>query len=217
MLSINRITVKFGELTILRSLSLEVADKTIVGLVGRNGAGKTTTFKSIMGFVPIVSGEIRLNDQDILSFPPRHRIRLGIGYMPEDRRLIGQLTVRENLLLPIWTQGQKDDQELLETIYNLMPEVKKIASQRASQLSGGQQKLVAMARSLLTSRKLLLLDEPMEGIAFALATKMAEAIKSFQEREPDLTILVAESDLNRMRLLTENIYTIERGEIVQGR
>jgi branched-chain amino acid transport system ATP-binding protein len=214
MLNIQSVTVKFGGLTILRSLTLEVPQKSIVGLVGRNGAGKTTMLKSIMGLVPIASGQIMLEGQDLTSVAPVHRVRLGIGYMPEDRRLIGSLTVQENILLPAWVQGKKEDQDLLEPIYQLLPEVKSFASQRATQLSGGQQKLVALARSLLVARKVLLLDEPMEGVAFALCTRIAEAIQLFQEREPGLSILVGESDLNRMQLLTKNIYTIERGEIV---
>jgi branched-chain amino acid transport system ATP-binding protein len=216
MLDIKSVTVKFGEITILRSLSLGVPQKSIVGLVGRNGAGKTTTLKSIMGLVPITSGEVKLDGQDLKPVPPQHRVRLGIGYMPEDRRLIGSLTVQENILLPVWAQGKKKTQDSLEPIYDLLPEIKNVASYRAAQLSGGQQKLVALARSLLVARKLLLLDEPMEGVAYALSARLGEAIQRFQEKEPDLSIFIAESDLNRVKLFTQNIYTIERGELVSG-
>jgi branched-chain amino acid transport system ATP-binding protein len=216
VLRLTRVTVKFGELTILRSLSLEVPVGSIVGLVGRNGAGKTTTLKSIVGLVPVVSGEVRLDGQDLVPLSPHARVRLGIGYMPEDRRLIGPLTVQENLLLPAWVQGHRDTSERLEAIYHFLPEVRALASRRASQLSGGQQKLVALARSLVNARKLLLLDEPMEGIAPALSTRMAQVVREFLGLNRDLAVLVAESDLNRVRLLTESIYTIERGEVVQG-
>ena len=221
MLRISRITVKFGKLTILRSLSLDVPSGAIVGLVGRNGAGKTTTLKSIIGLVPVVSGEILLDGQNILTLSPRNRVKLGVSYMPEDRRLIAPLSVHDNLLLPAWAQGREDAEDLLQAVYGLSPEfgnmLKNFAPQRASQLSGGQQKLVALARSVLTVRKLLLLDEPLEGVAIALGAKLAESVRKLQKREPDLSILVAESDLNRMRLFTDNILTIERGEVIQAK
>jgi len=201
MLKIDRITVKFGELNVLRSLTLEVSRGTMVGLVGGNGAGKTTIMKSLMGLVPVDSGEITLQ-----------RVRLGIGYMPEDRRLIGPLTVEDNLLLPAWAQGRKHAN--LDAVYDLIPEVKALIHQKGTQLSGGQQKLVALARSFATADKLLLLDEPMEGVSLALSSRMAEAIQGLKERKPDLSILAAESDLTRMRLLTDNISTVERGEIL---
>ena len=215
MLKVNGVTVRTGEITILRSLTLEVPPGAIVGLVGRNGAGKTTTLKSIMGLVPVASGQVRLDGVDLLPLPPHHRARLGIGYMPEDRRLIGPLTVQENILLPTWALGQEVPEERLKAVYTLLPEVRELAPRRASQLSGGQQKLVALARSLLVARKLLLLDEPLEGIAPALATRLAGVIRAFLGQEKDFSVLVAESDLARVRLFTESIYTIERGEVIQ--
>ncbi|GBD11956.1 High-affinity branched-chain amino acid transport ATP-binding protein LivF [bacterium HR23] len=215
MLQVQQVTVRIGGLTILRSLSLEVPAGKIVGLVGRNGAGKTTTFKSILGLVPVVAGQIRLDGADLLAFPPHERARVGIGYMPEDRRLIGPLTVRENLLLSWWAQGRQEVGERLEEVFRLLPEVAELAPRRASQLSGGQQKLVALARSLLNARRLLLLDEPLEGVSPALSARLAEAVRRFQEKERSLAILVAESDLKRMRLFTQDIYTIERGEVIQ--
>lgn len=213
MLKVQGLTVRIGEITILRSLNLEVQPGSIVGLVGRNGAGKTTTLKSIMGLVPIASGYIFLDGQDLLRIPPFYRGRLGIGYMPEDRRIIGSLTVQDNILLPAWAQGLPKTQQRLETVYSVLPEVKALAHRRAAQLSGGQQKLVALARSLLSARKLLLLDEPLEGVAPALAIQLAEGVQSFRKLEPNLSILVAESDVNRMHLFTDEIYTIERGEV----
>lgn len=212
MLKIDRITVKFGELNVLRSLTLEVSRGTMVGLVGGNGAGKTTIMKSLMGLVPVDSGEIILDDQKVHLMDTLQRVRLGIGYMPEDRRLIGPLTVEDNLLLPAWAQGRKHAN--LDAVYDLIPEVKALIHQKGTQLSGGQQKLVALARSFATADKLLLLDEPMEGVSLALSSRMAEAIQGLKERKPDLSILAAESDLTRMRLLTDNISTVERGEIL---
>ncbi|HSC70428.1 MAG TPA: ATP-binding cassette domain-containing protein, partial [Candidatus Methylomirabilis sp.] len=180
------------------------------GLVGRNGAGKTTTLRSIVGLVPILGGSISLNGQNLSSRSPHERARLGIGYLPEDRRLIGSLTVQENLLLPLWAAGQNNDQKRLAFVYDLMPEVKRLADRRAAALSGGQQKMVALARAVMAGRTLLLLDEPFEGLAPLLSRHLAEVIRALR----DVAVLVTESDVNRMRLLTDQICTIERGEMV---
>jgi branched-chain amino acid transport system ATP-binding protein len=210
VLEVRDVYVKLAGFIILRGVSLEVPDDSIVGLVGRNGAGKTTTLKSIVGLVPVVSGAIRLGGQDLTRLAPHARPRLGVGYLPEDRRLIGALTVEENLLLPAWATGQAQSQERLAFLYDLMPEVKPLAGRRATTLSGGQQKMVALARAMMTSAKLLLLDEPLEGLAPALSRRLAEVVRGIR----GMAVLVTESDTNRMRMLTDQICTIERGEIV---
>jgi len=215
MLHVRGMSVKISELTILRRLSLEVPARSMVGLVGRNGAGKTTTLRSIMGLIPAVSEGITLGGEDVSGLPAHGRARYGIGYMPEDRRLISTLTVQENILMPAWAVGLRDPSERLTAIYRLLPEVKALASRSAAQLSGGQQKLVALARSFINARQLLLLDEPFEGIATAFAQKLADAIRRFQDQQEGLAVLVAESDLKRARLLAQKIYVIERGEIMQ--
>ena len=214
MLSVQRLIVQLGGLAILRSLSLEVPAGGIVGLVGRNGAGKTTTLRSIMGLVPVVSGNVVLDGHELVRLPPFERGRLGIGYMPEDRRLIGSLTVKDNLLVPAWGQGRRDADERWDAVATLLPEVAALGRRQASQLSGGQQKLVALGRALFCAHRLLLLDEPMEGVSPALSARMAEVVRAFQATKADLTVLVAESDVNRVRLLTGHIATIERGEVV---
>jgi len=215
MLQVRGMSVKLGDLTILRRLSLEVPARGRVGLVGRNGAGKTTTLRSIMGLIPAVSEGITLGGEDVSGLSAHGRARYGIGYMPEDRRLISTLTVQENILMPAWAVGIRDPSERLTAIYRLLPEVKALASRSAAQLSGGQQKLVALARSFINARQLLLLDEPFEGIATAFAQKLADAIRRFQDQQEGLAVLVAESDLKRARLLAQKIYVIERGEIMQ--
>lgn len=216
MLEVRNAFVKISELTILRGLSLEVPEGSTVALVGRNGAGKTTTLRTIMGLVPAASEGIRLDGKELSGLPAYERAKYGIGYMPEDRRLISTMTVQENILMPAWAVGLKEAAERLATIYRLLPEVKGLAQRSAAQLSGGQQKLVALARSFINGRKLLLLDEPFEGIATALAQKLAGVIRRFQDHEAGLAVLLAESDLKRARLLAERIYVIERGEIVEG-
>ncbi len=211
-LELEGVHVNIREFVILRGVSLTVPAGQIVGLVGRNGAGKTTTLKSIMGLVAVRSGAIRLDGQDLLQTPAYERARMGIGYMPEDRRLIGTLTVEENILMPAWATRMNGYAERLNLIYSLMPEVKELAGRRAAQLSGGQQKMVALGRALMTGTKLLLLDEPFEGLAPALSQKFSALIHSLQEQ--GLAVLVAESDLKLISSIAEQIYTIERGEIL---
>lgn len=214
-LEVRDLYVKLGGFQVLRGVSLDVPENSIVGLVGRNGAGKTTTLKSIAGLVPIASGEIRLGGQELTRLAPHHRPRLGLGYLPgylpEDRRLIGSMTVEDNLLLPAWATRQPGSKERLIFLYNLMPELQPLARRRAEALSGGQQKMVALARAMMTGAKLLLLDEPLEGLSPGLSRRLAEVIRSLR----GVSVLVTESDINRMHLLTDQIYTIERGEILR--
>lgn len=215
MLEVSNIAVEIGSTSILRGLGLNVPGGSIVGLVGRNGAGKTTTLRTIMGLVPLSGGDIHLGGQSIAPLPAHERTRLGIGYLPEDRRLIAALTVEDNLMLPAQAVRLEYAQEKLETIYGLLPEVRKTASFRALNLSGGQQKLVALGRSFVTGTRLLLLDEPFEGVSTALSRRLAEAIRTYQEKVPDLAVLVAESDLKRAAMLTDRAYVIERGEVIE--
>ncbi len=215
MLDVKNITVKISAFTILRGLTLEVPTGSIIALVGRNGAGKTTTMRSIMGLVSVTEGKISLDGHNLGPLPPHDRAKLGIGYLPEDRRLISALTAEENLLIPAQALGLPSVEVRLDTIYGLLPEVKVVAGRKAMQLSGGQQKLVALARSFVNSKKVLLLDEPFEGISTALSRKLAQAIHEFQKAEDGLSVLVAESDLKRALMLTDKIYVIERGEVVE--
>lgn len=215
MLGVKNITVKISAFTILRGLTLQVPTGSIVALVGRNGAGKTTTMRSIMGLLSVTEGKISLDGHDLGPLAPHHRAKLGIGYLPEDRRLISALTVEENLLMPAQAVGLPGAEARLKTIYGLLPEVNMVATRKAMELSGGQQKLVALGRSFVNGKKLLLLDEPFEGISRALSRKLAQAVQKFQEAGEGLSVLVAESDLKRAALVTDRVYVIERGEVVE--
>ena len=148
----------------------------MAGLIGRNGAGKTTLMKSIMGLLKQSSGTIAFDGADLLAAKTHARTRLGIGYMPEDRRLIPDLTVEENVLVPAWAAHLADAAARLEKVYRLIPELREFAPRKGSQLSGGQQKLVALGRALMCGTRLLLLDEPFEGVAPALAQRLAEVV-----------------------------------------
>jgi branched-chain amino acid transport system ATP-binding protein len=215
VLRVEGITVAISAVTILRGLSLAVETGAIVGLVGRNGAGKTTTIRTIMGLIHPSSGRVDLDGNRLDGMSSYMRARLGIGYLPEDRRLVGSLSVRDNLLIPAQASGVPDHDERLRRIFDLMPELGEWSARRASTLSGGQQKIVALARALVNARKLLLLDEPFEGISTALSRRLAQTVRDFQQAEHGVAVLVAESDLKRAAMLTRRAFVIERGEVIE--
>src|SRR5215831_16209756 len=189
MLSLTNLEVSIGAVQVLRSVSLEVPKGAMVGLVGRNGAGKTTLMRSAMGLAQVASGELRFGDIDLRALPAHERARRGIGYMPEDRRLIPELSVEENVLLPAWASRLDGIDARLRRIRELIPEIAQHGGRKAMQLSGGQQKLVALARALMCGTSLLLLDEPFEGVAPALAQRLAEVIASLKKE--GLSVLVS--------------------------
>ena len=212
LLTLDNVRVPIQGAEVLRGVSLSVPRGGLVALVGRNGAGKTTTLRSVMGLLPLAGGRIVVDGTDLATVPPFRRAQLGIGYVPEERRLIGRLTVADNVLLPTWATKTANASQRLESIYALMPELRPLAERKAAQLSGGQQKMVALARALVSAAKLLLLDEPFEGLSPGLGGKLAATIREVQRS--GVSVLVAESDLKRVAFV-EQIYTIERGEIVQ--
>ena len=181
----------------------------MIGLIGRNGAGKTTTLRAIMGHLPIGSGTIHFDGHDLSRLPPHKRAGAGIGYMPEDRGLVPELSVEENILVPLWATGVIDTTSRLAFVYKVLPELYEMRDRRALLLSGGQQKLVALARALTVGTRLLLLDEPFEGVAPALSARLSEVIASL--RGSELSVLIAQSDLNHSRSLLDAEIRIERG------
>lgn len=212
ILSLQSIDVNIQSVPILRGLSLDVAEGEIVGLVGRNGAGKTTTMRTIMGLTKPIGGSVTLDGQDMTRFEAYRRPPLGIGYMPEDRRLVPDLTVEENMLLPAWVNRDLDKDGGLKFNYDLMPELHAMRERKALLLSGGQQKLVALGRALLAGPRLLLLDEPFEGVAPALAQRLTEVIVTLKDEKR--SALIAQSELSHSVSLLDREYTIERGEII---
>ena len=213
MLSITSLHVSIESVQVLRGLSLTVADGTMVGLVGRNGAGKTTLMRSVMGHLAPSQGSIMFEGQDLASVPRHGRAALGIGYMPEDRGLVPELTVEENILVPVWASRTLQEAARLEFVYGVLPELKEMRGRRALLLSGGQQKLVALARALAVGTRLLLLDEPFEGVAPALSNRLAEVIGGLRARQTSgqVSVLIAQSDLNHTRSLIDTEFVIERG------
>lgn len=209
MLSIDQVDVTIQSVRALRGFSLNVAPGSMVGLVGRNGAGKTTLLRTIMGQLKPTSGRVAWDGVDLAGVPRHGRAALGFGYMPEDRGLVPELTVEENILVPIWVSKTLDPQERLARVYEVLPELTAMRERRALLLSGGQQKLVALARALAVGTRLLLLDEPFEGVARALSQRLSEVI--FGLRGKDLTVLIAQSELNHSASMLDQEVVIERG------
>ena len=211
MLSLNKINVDIGPVGILKNASLDLSQGEMVGLIGRNGAGKTTLLKTIMGILKTKSGEIKFENEDLVIHPSEKRAQMLIGYMPEDRRLIPSMTSEENIMIPVWAVGLDDWNERLEWIYQIIPEAKDLKDRPSTSLSGGQQKLIALSRALMVGRKLLLLDEPTEGIAPALTKRIIEILNSLKKQ--GVTTLVAESNEKHYGKMLDHTFIIERGEI----
>ena len=218
MLELTDVSVDIAGAPVLRSISLSVPSGGRVALIGRNGAGKTTTLRALMGLLPIKGGRITIQGEDMTGVPAHHRARLGVGYAPEDRRLFGSFTVEENLLLPaqVLKLGTIEINRRLEAVYALLPELRDLAQRKAAGLSGGQGKMVALGRAMMVGSKAILLDEPFQGLAPALALRYAEALKRLRAALPNVAILITESNPELLRPLVEQTYVIERGEISAG-
>ena len=211
MLSLNKINVDIGPVGILKNASLNLSQGEMIGLIGRNGAGKTTLLKTIMGILKTKSGEIAFENEDLVTLPSEKRAQMLIGYMPEDRRLIPSMSSEENIMIPVWAVGLDDWKERLEWIYKIIPEAKDLKDRPSTSLSGGQQKLIALSRALMVGRKLLLLDEPTEGIAPALTKRIIEILNNLKKQ--GVTTLVAESNEKHYEKMLDRTFIIERGEI----
>jgi len=218
MLELDGISTYRGQAQILRGVSLRVGDGEAVCLVGRNGAGKTTTIDTIMGLLPARAGRITFQGRDITRQPAHQRARGGIGYAPEDCGIFPDLTVAENFELSRWLARPRDvasgadpggqDQR----IFAIFPEVKTFTQRRGLHLSGGQKKMVAIARALSLSPSILLLDEPLEGLAPVVVTRFIEAVKSIKAM--GISVLIAESNLLNATRVADRLYAIDRGEII---
>jgi branched-chain amino acid transport system ATP-binding protein len=212
MLTVKKVSVKIGAILALKNFSLKIKEGEMIALIGRNGAGKTTLLKSIMGVNKLASGQIEFKGFDLDNSTSNVRAALGIGYMPEDRGLIPELTVEENILLPAWSLKNLDSKERLELVYKIMPELKGMSDRKALLLSGGQQKMAALGRALVSGTELLLLDEPFEGVAPALSQRLGEVIKGLKEQ--NLSIILSQSELNHTEDIFDKKFIIERGENV---
>lgn len=209
LLELQSAQVSIQNVEVLRQFSLRIEAGQMVGLIGRNGAGKTTVMRTLMGHLPLLGGQLTFDGTDLKSLPAHDRALLGIGYMPEDRGLVPELTVEENICLPLWLQPALDLRQRLAFVYDVLPELVPMRERKAMLLSGGQQKLVALARALTIGRRLLLLDEPFEGVAPALSQRLSEVVAGL--RGSGLSVLISQSDLNHSRSLLDAEVVIERG------
>ncbi len=210
MLEVEGIHTFYGLSHILFDVSLKVDAGQIVCLLGRNGAGKTTTLKSIMGLNPPSMGQIRLNNENITGIAPYRLARKGIGYVPDDRRIFADLSVNENLEIAarIGPGGEEWDKE---KVYDLFPALKFIQNRKGGLLSGGEQKMLAIARALMTNPQFVLLDEPTEGLAPGLVKTLEERIHKL--KEAGLTVLLAEQNIKFTLELSDYGYIIDNGRI----
>ena len=211
ILQMEGVVTGYGQSQVVHGISLGVDQGEIVCLLGRNGAGKTTTLRSIMGLTPPRAGSIRYRGAEIGGRPPYAIARLGIGYVPDDRRIFPDLTVEENLELGRRSAGRADGPWSLARVHALFPALRDLRSQRGTHLSGGEQKMLALGRALMGNPDLLLLDEPVEGLAPLVVTHLVDALR--QIRQTGVTILLADQNLKFCRKVAERGYIMEKGHI----
>jgi len=215
MLSVRDLAVDIQGSRVLRDVSFSVGQGELVCFVGRNGAGKTTTLRSIMGFRKPVSGTIEFEEQTIVGLQPFQIARLGVGYAPEESEVFGELTVAENIAMPTWTcPNPRPAEERIAAAYKVFPRLERYRERGGQALSGGERKMVSIARALALGPKLLLLDEPTEGLSPAIVPSIVEGLASI--RQLGHAVLIAESNLHHVPEYTTRLYVIERGEIVFG-
>jgi branched-chain amino acid transport system ATP-binding protein/urea transport system ATP-binding protein len=214
MLRLEQLSAGYGRTVVLDSLALEVGDAEVVAVIGRNGVGKTTTLKALMGIIPARSGRIWLDGEDITALPAHARARRGIGYVPQGRDIFPALTVTENLLVAAYGSRRGGRHERLDELFDDYPVLADKRSARAGSLSGGQQQLLALARALMTSPRVLLLDEPSEGIQPSLVDQIADIVSRLN-RERRISVVLVEQNLDFAADVAERAYVMDKGRIVR--
>jgi branched-chain amino acid transport system ATP-binding protein len=213
MLNLSDLKVDIEGSRILNGIGLSVAAGELVCLVGRNGAGKTTTFRSIMGYRRVVSGSIRFEGDDLTKLPTWQIAQRGIGFSPEESEVYADLTVAENIELSTWTRPSGRPANIrIEEAYSVFPKLRQYLARGGAQLSGGERKMVSIARALTLDPKLLLLDEPFEGLSPAIIPWIAEGVASI--RAMGKGVLIAESNVHHIPDYVDRIYVLERGEVM---
>ena len=217
LLEVDDINTYRGPAHILRGVSINVASDEVVALVGRNGAGRTTIIESITGLLPVRSGHIRFRGEEITSLPPHRRAKRGIGYAPENSGIFPELTVAENLMISRWLSAKTeraaatgDDTET--RVFAVFPEIRPLAGRQGLNLSGGQKKMVAIARAMALAPHLMILDEAFEGLAPAVVKRFREAVMTIKSM--GIALLIAESNLMSATAIADRVYVLDRGEIV---
>jgi branched-chain amino acid transport system ATP-binding protein len=213
LLEVDDINAYRGPAHVLRGVSINVGTDEVVALVGRNGAGRTTIIESITGLLPMRSGRIRFRDEDITALPPHRRARCGIGYAPENSGIFPDLTVAENLMISQWLTAKTGRGGCSEEgALRVFPEIRPLLGRQGLNLSGGQKKMVAIARAMVLAPYLLILDEAFEGLAPAVVKRFREAVMTIKAM--GIALLIAESNLISAAAIADRLYVIDRGEIL---
>jgi len=210
MLKLQDYNVAYGQSRVINDMNLEIGEGEIVALVGRNGMGKTTLLKSLIGMVPHQSGSITLGGEEIGPMESHQRVASGIGFVPQGRMIFSTMTVTENIITGLTTTGEK---KIPEDLYDLFPVLKEMGKRRGGNLSGGQQQQLAIARALASRPKLLILDEPTEGIQPSIIREMVHTLRRIRD-ERGLSILVSEQVLSFALDVSDRVMVIEKGNIV---
>jgi branched-chain amino acid transport system ATP-binding protein len=216
MLKIKQISAIIAGITVLRGIETEFKSGQLIAVVGRNGAGKTTLLRAIMGLLPLSAGSIELDGVDLSQIAAHRRTEFGVGYAPEDRVMFPTFTVEENLRLPCEVLGlsvQESDRRLARVL-EAVPQLEEMLPRSGAALSGGQGKMAALGRALMAGSKLVLLDEPFQGLAPVLAAQYAESLRRLHTLAPELCIIVTESNRSLLRDLPDDTLTLERGELI---
>ena len=213
MLEVEGLNAWYGASHVLHGISLAVEPGEILALVGRNGAGKTSTIRSVMGLMPRTSGSVRFARAELLSLPAHQRFRLGLAYVPEERRIVPGLTVRENLQLGlVATDGSIDERRAIDEIAESFPRLKERLDQQGVTMSGGEQQMLAIARAMIAKPKMILLDEPSEGIMPVLVEEMGVLFRRL--RDQGVTLLLVEQNVEWALKLADRAVIIDQGEVV---
>jgi branched-chain amino acid transport system ATP-binding protein len=213
MLSVQDLAVDIEGSRVLREVSFEVGEGELVCLVGRNGAGKTTTFRSIMGFRRPVGGSITFGDKGLIGLRPYQIARMGIGFSPEESEVFGELNVAENIAMSTWVQtGERSPEDRIADAYKIFPNLEEYRARNGHALSGGERKMVSIARAVATGSKLLLLDEPTEGLSPVIVPSIIAGLANI--RSFGRAVFIAESNVHHVPEFADRLYVIERGEII---
>ncbi|MEY4676100.1 MAG: hypothetical protein RLZZ470_607 [Pseudomonadota bacterium] len=218
MLTLNQLSVDIAGVQVLRHISAAMAAGTTVAVVGRNGAGKTTLLRSIMGLLPLQSGQVLFEQQDLTLRPAHTRSSMGFGYAPEERIIFPTLSVVDNLRLPceVLQLSAQLIQERLDMVLTVVPQLKDMLQRSGAALSGGQGKMVALGRALMVGTRMVLLDEPLQGLAPVLALQYVEAIGRLRQLRPDLCVVITESNASLLSGMPDQTWLLERGSLTHA-
>jgi urea transport system ATP-binding protein len=215
MLKVQQLNQYYGGSHTLRNIDIDVPGGAVTALLGRNGVGKTTLLKCLMGVLPVAGGSIALDGIDVTKMPPFARVRLGMGYVPQGREIFPRLTVQENLMMGLASKAKGGAKDVPAEIYDMFPVLKSMRGRRGGDLSGGQQQQLAIGRALAMKPKVLILDEPTEGIQPSIIKDIERVIKTLSERG-DMAILLVEQYYDFARELADHYIVLQRGEVVRS-